>query len=251
MVDLLDILSEGGKSPSKIMRHIPKLFQAVHRLKFRVNPETNQTTNEVLGIVSRDGEEIDFLEPCVLEGKVEEWLQVLLDTIKERLKEILADAVITYAERPREEWLMDYPAQIVLVACQIYWTSDVNDAFEALEENNENAMKDYNAKQIQQLNNLIKMVQGKLDPGTRQKIMSLVTIDVHARDVVHKLVKDKVSSSQSFAWQSQLRQRWDDYEKNCIIDICDATFNYGYEYLGNGPVSGVLYSIIVIIPVHT
>lgn len=46
--------------------------------------------------------------------------------------------------------------------------------------------------QIAQLNALINMLLGELTPGVRQKIMTICTIDVHARDVVAKLIAQKV-----------------------------------------------------------
>lgn len=36
---------------------------------------------------------------------------------------------------------------------------------------------------------------GELSPGDRQKIMTVCTIDVHARDVVAKLISQKASVS--------------------------------------------------------
>lgn len=36
------------------------------------------------------------------------------------------------------------------------------------------------------------MLLGDLTPGDRQKIMTICTIDVHARDVVAKLISQKV-----------------------------------------------------------
>lgn len=47
--------------------------------------------------------------------------------------------------------------------------------------------------QILQLNSLINMLLGELSRGDRQKIMTLCTIDVHARDVVAKLISQKVT----------------------------------------------------------
>lgn len=46
--------------------------------------------------------------------------------------------------------------------------------------------------QITQLNSLIHMLLGDLTPGDRQKIMTVCTIDVHARDVVANLITQKV-----------------------------------------------------------
>ena len=65
-------------------------------------------------------------------------------------------------------------------------------AFARLEEGYENALKDYNKKQVQQLNQLITMLINNLSKGDRQKIMTICTIDVHARDVVSKMITNKV-----------------------------------------------------------
>lgn len=45
----------------------------------------------------------------------------------------------------------------------------------------------------------------------------------------------KVENSQAFVWLSQLRHRWDETQKHCFANICDAQFLYSYEYLGNTP----------------
>lgn len=235
IVDLLDILSKGGQAPHLIMRHMSKLFQAVKTLIFEKDADGNPT-NVAIGLIDNIKDEIlMFKTPITLEGKVEDWLNKLKDHIKETLRLYLAEAILAYEEHPREDWLVPVNAQLVLVTSQLYWTSEVLQAFEALEENNENAMKEYYSKQISQLNNLIKLVQGDLDKKLRQKIMNLITIDVHARDIVERLIVENVSNSQAFLWQSQLRQRWDENEKDCFINIADAQFRYGYEFLGNAP----------------
>lgn len=46
--------------------------------------------------------------------------------------------------------------------------------------------------QIAQLNALIALLLGDLTPSDRQKIMTICTVDVHARDVVAKLLSQKV-----------------------------------------------------------
>uniref|UniRef100_A0A673VKH9 Dynein axonemal heavy chain 17 n=1 Tax=Suricata suricatta TaxID=37032 RepID=A0A673VKH9_SURSU len=89
--------------------------------------------------------------------------------------------------------------------------------------------------QISQLNALITLLIGNLSAGDRMKIMTICTIDVHARDVVAKMVTAKVESAQAFTWQSQLRHRWDEEKRHCFANICDAQIQYSYEYLGNTP----------------
>ena len=51
--------------------------------------------------------------------------------------------------------------------------------------------------QIAQLNSLISMLLGELSSGDRQKIMTICTIDVHARDVVAKLIAQKVNTTRN------------------------------------------------------
>ena len=81
---------------------------------------------------------------------------------------------------------------MALTCTQIWWTSDVGMAFARLEEGYDNAMKEYYKKQVSQLNTLISMLIGQLTPGDRQKVMTICTIDVHARDVVAKMIAQKV-----------------------------------------------------------
>ena len=77
------------------------------------------------------------------------------------------------------------------------------------------------------------MVLLDLSKGDRTKIKTLITIEVHARDIVVKLINDKVTVQGAFAWQSQLKYRRDEERKDCFINICDAEFRYSYEYTGN------------------
>ncbi|TKS81941.1 Dynein heavy chain 17, axonemal [Collichthys lucidus] len=88
---------------------------------------------------------------------------------------------------------------------------------------------------ISQLNLLIGMLLGELSSGDRQKIMTICTIDVHARDIVASLIAQKVTTSQAFQWLSQLRHCWYEQQHHCFVNICDAQFLYSYEYLGNTP----------------
>ena len=104
-----------------------------------------------------------------------------------------------------------------------------------LVEGYENALKDYYKKQISQLNNLITLLIGSLAKGDQQKVMTICTIDVHSRDPVSHMIRQKVDSQLSFCWHFQLRHRWDVVEEDCFSNICDAKFRYWHEYVGNTP----------------
>uniref|UniRef100_A0A803TIG4 Dynein axonemal heavy chain 17 n=1 Tax=Anolis carolinensis TaxID=28377 RepID=A0A803TIG4_ANOCA len=204
--DLLDILSNGN-DPVEVSRHLAKLFDSMAKLKFRLDA-SGQPLKFGLGMYSKEDEYVDFDKECDLSGQVEIWLNRLLERMQSTLRKEISDAVVTYEEKPREQWLFDYPAQI-------WWTTEVGI--------------------INQLNTLITLLIGNLTPGDRMKIMTICTIDVHARDVIAKMIIAKVESSQAFTWQSQLRHRWDDEKGHCYANICDAQLQYSYEYLGNTP----------------
>ncbi|XP_069917499.1 dynein axonemal heavy chain 9 isoform X5 [Oryctolagus cuniculus] len=231
--DLLDILSN-GTDPQQVQRHLSKLFDNMAKMKFQLDASEKPTTIS-LGMYSKEEEYVAFSEPCDCSGQVEIWLNHVLAHMKATVRHEMTEGVTAYEEKLREQWLFDYPAQVALTCTQIWWTTEVGIAFARLEEGYENAMKDYYKKQVAQLKTLISMLIGQLSKGDRQKIMTICTIDVHARDVVAKMIAQKVDNAQAFLWLSQLRHRWDDETKHCFANICDAQFLYSYEYLGNTP----------------
>ncbi|XP_015282963.1 PREDICTED: dynein heavy chain 9, axonemal-like, partial [Gekko japonicus] len=231
--DLLDILSN-GTNPQLVQRHLSKLFDNMAKMKFQVDSDQHPT-KLTLGMYSKEDEYVSFSEPCDCSGQVESWLNQVLHHMRATVRHEMTEAVMAYEEKAREQWLFDYPAQVALTSTQIWWTTEVGIAFSRLEEGYENAMKEYYKKQVTQLNTLITMLIGHLSKGDRQKIMTICTIDVHARDVVAKMIAQKVDNAQVFLWLSQLRHRWADEEKHCYANICDAQFLYSYEYLGNTP----------------
>ncbi|XP_034877289.1 dynein heavy chain 11, axonemal [Mirounga leonina] len=230
--DLLDILSKGAQ-PKQVTRHLAKLFDSIADLQFEEGQDVS--IHRAIGMYSKEKEYVPFQAECECIGHVETWLLGLEKTMQETVRHSITEAIAAYEEKPRELWILEFPAQVALTGSQIWWTTDVVIAFSRLEEGYETALKDFHKKQISQLNTLIALLLGELLPGDRQKVMTICTIDVHARDVVAKLISQKVVSPQAFAWLSQLRHQWEDVQKHCFVNICDAQFQYFYEYLGNSP----------------
>jgi dynein heavy chain len=52
---------------------------------------------------------------------------------------------------------------------------------------------------------LINKVRGPLAKLERMKIINIITIDVHGRDIVEKYVLEKIQDPDSFKWLSQLK----------------------------------------------
>ena len=76
---------------------------------------------------------------------------------------------------------------------QMYWTQEVE---EVLREGK--SMSEYYKLLEQQLVGLTEVVRGELSNMERITVGALITIDVHARDVVDRLIKDNVKRCASF-----------------------------------------------------
>jgi hypothetical protein len=68
--------------------------------------------------------------------------------MRNTIRQYLGEAVNSYEDKPREQWLFDFPAQVSLCGSQVWWTAEVAAAFTRLEEGYENALKDYQRKQV-------------------------------------------------------------------------------------------------------
>ena len=85
----------------------------------------------------------------------------------------------------------------------------------------------------------------------RSIIGALITLDVHARDVVTAMVTNEVShlitieqlnimalqvdGVQDFEWVKNLRYYWDPDIDDCVVRMSISRYVYGYEYLGASP----------------
>ena len=222
--DLLDILSNGN-NPSKVMTHMPKIFQAINTLFLKGDGDRPAAT----GFESCVGqEEVEFESPLKLVGKVENYLADVIDKMRSTLKEITNKSHIAMESMSRADWLVMDPSQVTLLISLMDWVHRVEDSM------NKNALKACLEKQKEMLIGLIEIVRGKIDKSVRTKVMCMITLDTHSRDIIEKLVNERVKRPDEFQWQSQLKAYWNTDEGDCELKITDARFWYGYEYLGNG-----------------
>jgi dynein heavy chain len=229
--DLLDILSKGS-NPQLILKHLPKCFDNIKTLEFNKD-DSGVPTKVAIGMYSEEMEYVPWPSTFTCEGAVETWLFNLTNHTHAALTVRCNECVSAFDEKPREQFIFDWCAQLVSVICRIVYTEDVNWSFDQLEEGNENAMRDYNKKQIDVLNKYAELILTDLTKNDRKKIIMLMTLDVHARDITQKLIDEKLETKDVFAWMSQLKFRTDEKTNIVAIDICDYTTYYGYEYIGN------------------
>ena len=221
--ELLSIL--GTSDPTSVQEHMLKLFDNCAELKFGRN-------RVVTGMISSEKEDFNYRTNVPAEGAVEDWMTDVQNEMRSTLHLIAKEAVFNYAKSVRTQWIRQNLGMMTLVGSQIWWTWEVEDVFRRVRDGNKYAMKDFAVKLTGQLVDLTGMVRSDLSKLERKKVNQLIIIDVHARDIIDKFVRDSVLDMREFAWESQLRFNWDKPEDDILIKQCTGNFKFGYKYMG-------------------
>lgn len=222
--ELLSVL--GSSDPTSIQVHMLKLFDNTKYLQFGRGAKT------VIGMGSSEDEEFSFATPAPVEGPVEQWMTTVETEMRKSLQKISKEGTFFYAKQDRVQWVDDNIGMTGLLGTQIWWTWEVEDVFHRVRDGNKHAMKQFADKLTSQLNDLVDKVRQQISSHMRKKVNSLLIIDVHARDIVDKFVRDSILDEREFAWESQLRFYWDQIKDDVVIRQCTGSFDYGYEFMG-------------------
>ena len=235
--DLLDLLARGG-DPHAVSAHLPKAFEAVAGLVWAPPGADGRPSNVATALVSADGETVPLATPTVCMGPAEVWLGALEGAMRAALASEFKAALASYEDAPsRPAWALAHTAQVSVIASRTHFAASVGAAFRALEDGDEGALRAEAARQTSQLATLISAIDDPaLSPAARRKLVTLCTIDVHARDVVAGLAIDAGAATMGpdcFKWASQLRYYAHPTTREATAAICDAEIPYGYEFVGN------------------
>ena len=232
--DVLQILGQ-SKDPKNVQQHFKSMFEGIKKLDmFAPDPLTGRRRYESVSMMSPDGETLQFDSPVCTEGRPEEWLNDVEAAMYAATKTHLAKTVDQCRAKgtKKDKWVLNNPGQMLITAGCISWTMECERALRD-KENVKEALKRLRRKWVQYLNKLVEMTRMTLDSITRKKLTALITIEVHARDVIEKLIKSRCSSPHDFDWVAQLRFYWDRESKHCTAKQVLSVFDYGYEYQGN------------------
>uniref|UniRef100_A0A7N8YMF0 Dynein, axonemal, heavy chain 6 n=1 Tax=Mastacembelus armatus TaxID=205130 RepID=A0A7N8YMF0_9TELE len=219
--ELLKILAQ-TRNPQAVQPHLRKCFDAIARLEFTTY------SKDILYMVSPEGEKVGLTKGLKAQGNVEDWLCKVEEAMFFSLQRLSKAAIVDYQVKSREEWVVaGHPSQtktnpnVCLCKCFYLFTCKFR-IFMWL-------------CILQRLNSLAALVRGQLPTLHRNIITALITIDVHARDIVTDLVQQKVDTKYNFEWQRQLRYYWNLDQDKCVATMALSTYVYGYEYLGACP----------------
>lgn len=207
--ELIEILSQ-TRNVQAVQPHLQKCFDNIKKVEFT----REKDSKEIIGMWSGEGEYVAFSQSVFAHGVVETWLSKIEDMMIQSLYDQTRHAQENYPEdgTQRDKWLFDYAAQPVLTIDMVQWTAGVTAAIkEIMSGVNAGALNEFLSFSELQLDNMIKLVRGKLDKLQRAALGALIVLDVHAKYVVTDfLIKNRVENINSFDWQQQLRYYWEE-----------------------------------------
>ena len=239
--DLLEIIGN-SKDVNKITRHFNKMFAGMNSLLC-------EDGDELKGMISREFEEVLFEKSVKIseDPVVYQWLRKVQEQMHFTLATKLEKAVseiseMDYIGKVDEfiKWIEQYPAQITVLSSQVLWSASIEAALTGVK--TLKALPDgFSLESEEQvINNMLSALSDQvlkdIKVDMRKKLEQLITELVHQRDVVRLLKAKKINNVEAFEWLYYMRfyfyPKTPDVLKRLQIKMSNASFDYGFEYLG-------------------
>ena len=239
--DLLEIIGN-SKDVNKITRHFNKMFAGMNSLLC-------EDGDELKGMISREFEEVLFEKSVKIseDPVVYQWLRKVQEQMHFTLATKLEKAVseiseMDYIGKVDEfiKWIEQYPAQITVLSSQVLWSASIEAALTGVK--TLKALPDgFSLESEEQvINNMLSALSDQvlkdIKVDMRKKLEQYITELVHQRDVVRLLKAKKINNVEAFEWLYYMRfyfyPKTPDVLKRLQIKMSNASFDYGFEYLG-------------------
>uniref|UniRef100_A0A8C9K0H7 Dynein axonemal heavy chain 14 n=1 Tax=Panthera tigris altaica TaxID=74533 RepID=A0A8C9K0H7_PANTA len=198
--ELLDIIAN-SRNPESIQPHLAKCFENIKQLllwKQEIGPPA------VIMLISAEGECLLLPKKIRVRSAVEQWLvnveKSMFDVLKNQIM-FSNDCIRSFASSRSREELEKVRAGLM--------------------------------GQLEEISELVALDCG--NARTKAVLGALLTLYVHCRDIVGDVLLKGVFSADDFEWTRHLQYQWNEKQQLCYVSQGDASFTYGYEYLGCTP----------------
>uniref|UniRef100_A0A8D0P0E0 Dynein axonemal heavy chain 14 n=1 Tax=Sus scrofa TaxID=9823 RepID=A0A8D0P0E0_PIG len=228
--ELLDILAD-SQNPESVQPHLGKCFENVKQLfigKQEVGPPA------VIMLISAEGETLVLPKRIRLRSGVEQWLVHVEKSMFDVVKKFVNQGVEDWCYQKFSLWVVSHPGQVVLTVSQIMFYNDCIKSF--VSSHAEEEVEKVHAGIIHHLEEVAELVVlDSSNTRTKAVLGALLTLYVHCRDIVRDLLLKSIFNAEDFEWTRHLQYKWNEKQKLCYVSQGDASFTYGYEYLGCTP----------------
>ena len=231
---LLKILSQGS-DPNSVQHDFEKLFDAISKVTF--DEQDRRLIKSIKQVVGQDEEEVELVEGVKAEGNIEDWLKKLEAEMQRSVRQVCRDGSNKVLGAFDLAEVVAFQSQVALLGIQMIWTQKVQDA---LLRNQKERLTELDRRK-KEVNGIMERLgvmclEDLKSKIQRTKIETLVTIQVHQRDLFMKIHDDakshKIKDANDFDWTKNTRIEWKHDEDHVAISITDIEFFYSYEFLG-------------------
>ncbi|XP_054190341.1 dynein axonemal heavy chain 14 isoform X18 [Homo sapiens] len=225
--ELLDILAD-SRNPESVQPHLVKCFENIKQLliwKQDIGPPA------VKMLISAEGEGLVLPKKIRVRSAVEQWLVNVEKSMFDVLKKFLSQGIEDWNCQMFSQWVLSHPGQVVLTVSQIMFYNDCVKSFvssysrEKLEKVHAGLMC-----HLEEVADLV--VLDTSNSRTKAILGALLILYVHCRDIVINLLLKNIFNAEDFEWTRHLQYKWNEKQKLCYVSQGNASFTYGYEYLG-------------------
>lgn len=226
--DLLEIIGN-SQDISRTEKHLNKMFAGIHSLEYASESKI------ITAVRAKEGEVVQLDSPVSLIKlpKVVDWLMALEERVKTAISNQLREAIdkfdIQYGTEEFMNWMKSYPCQVVILAIQVYWSSAAQQGIE------DGTLEQVHEGHVSLLSILANAVLRDLTPLERKTCESLITELIHQRDILTMMINSNINKQSDFKWLSQMTFWYDkslEPLKRLTVKQANASFTYGFEYLG-------------------
>ena len=233
--DLLEMIG-ASNNPTKLGKHMKKLFMGVERLLFE------PVLNTITGVVGEGEEVLKFAKGISFSEYplLHEWISVLEREMQLTLARLVSENVMlwknyfeTLDEANMAKMIQVLPGQVLLLLTQVVITATIEDS---------NAPAFGNVAQVLKylekfLLLLIQTLKRHSDALMQRKVKNLIIEILHQKNVLSAILSADSVLSRKTTWilhQRYYFTRTTSDPTNClIVKQAYSEFKYGFEYIGN------------------
>ena len=182
---LLLILSQGS-DPMQMQPYYEKVFDSIDKV---VHSKSDKALiNDIQSSMGNEKETIPLEKPVKAHGNIEDWLGELEREMQRSLKRLAETAAMECLSMPMRNFVSKSCGQFALLGLQVMWTIQSQDALSKAKANKD-VLIGANKHQLAVLQDLSSWCLEDLSRMNRVKIETLITIQVHQKDVLSDLTK--------------------------------------------------------------